>query len=284
MSVTPYGFASVSDVLAHLKRLSPTTDDTRASTSALNWAAGQLERLTGRRLCVRSYREPVTITCATTINTKTVTGSGFSALLAYDDVVGANLAVWSRVASVESDASLTLTENATASGATSLTFGSERLVVDGQPGPMSFLSTYPASWTGREVQIPEYPVLEMPSSLAYLDDAGNEFPISLAGARLDKDTGYLRLGQDYAPRGDGNILIACRAGYAQPSGTARGNPSEWYDLQHWTLRLCEVFFKDQAELLGRQKSVNALGLNINVMDWEMPKDILEGLSAYRRMW
>jgi hypothetical protein len=284
VSVTPYGFATVAQVLAHLKRTSPSAEDTRAATAALNWTAGQLERATGRRLCMRSYREPVVIACATTINTKTVTGSGFNALLQYDDVVGANLAVWSRVASVESDGSLTLTENATASGATTLTFGSERLVVDGHPGPPEWLSTYPEESQSRMVQIPEYPVLEMPTAMASVDDAGAETAISLVGARLDRDTGHLRLGQGCVPRGDGNILIQCRAGYAEPTGLVRGNPSEWYDLQHWTLRLCECFFKDQTNLLGRETTVSALGLNLTVQGWEIPADIEKGLSAYRRMW
>ena len=235
---------------------------------ALNGATGRMERLTKRKLKARTYRSTTAISATSTIDTEGLTGAGFLALKTLDDALGVNLEAGSRIDAIAGDGSLTLTKKARASGAATVTFGSEPLKTNGD---------------GKNViWIPEYPVVEV-YEVNHLDDVGVETALSLTNARLES-TGRLQLADDFAPKGDQNILIECKAGYLPPSATVPGDWEEWNDLEQICLRLTQIMFQDFAQHVGRSGDISIVQFTQHVVGFELPADITQALEKYGRLW
>lgn len=236
---------------------------------ALNGATGRMERLTKRKLRERNYRATTAIACDPTADSLTLTGTGFGALETDDDALGASLEYGSRVKSIEGATSLTLTRKARSSDNVTVTFGSERLVQDGD---------------GKNVLwIPEYPVSEV-YGVSYLDSIGVETALALTYARTEKVTGRLDLIDEVAPRGNQNILIACKAGYRPPSATSLGDSEEWNDLEQICLRLVQIMFQDYAQHIGRSGDISIVQFTQHIISFEIPVDIAQALEKYGRLW
>lgn len=267
-ALSPYAFADLPTVLAYLNRGGTDQADVTTAAQAGNAAVGWMERRTQRRLAARTYRTAVTIDCGTTINDTTVTGTGFTALKVLDDVVGAGLPAGARVASITSDTALELNVEATATDASvDLTFGSAPLTADGDGGGM--------------VYVPEYPVREV-YGVSWLDAAGTATALSTTGARIvDREGRYLLPAG--VPAGDGNIAIECCAGYAEPTGTDRGDWAEWGDLQRIFLRCAQIYHQDAFTSRGRIVSNTLLSQGVQLPDFRMPADVEDGIKPYVRL-
>lgn len=232
---------------------------------ALNGATARIERITGRRLRARTYRTAATIaSVTTTANSRTATGAGFNALKVDDDAVGANLSEGTRIASIESDTSLTLTRGAATSGAASVTFGSDPLVISGDG----------TAW----LQIPQFPVIEL-YSVKSIDLSGVKTAIDLATARLVKSTGRVFLPNASFPSGEENIEVECRAGYRPGSEI-----DEFNDLEQACLRLCQVMWQDYRKSVGRTGDINVVQFAQHIQSFEMPADVGQALRNYERLW
>lgn len=270
--LTPFFPCTWEETLAYLNReTGAKAGDVARVIRAANHAAGYAERRTRRNLVARTYRAPVSIaSCVVTSASATVTGSGFTAgVKVLDEVVGAGLKPGTRVASVESNTSLTLSKLAESGATLTLAFGSARLAVDGNGG--------------QTISVPEYPVHDLYSA-AYLDDAGAETAMDITGHRLAKVAGRLYLPNDSFPEGAQNVLLGCLAGYVEPSATVRGDWSDWTTIQHLYLRLTQVFFQDEANQPGRVVDKSIGQVSANLPDFRMPGDIEDMLQHYARLW
>lgn len=269
--LTPFFPCEWAELLAYLNRaVGAGEGDSERVIRAANHAAGYAERRTNRRLTARVYRAAAAIaSCATTISDTDVTGTGFTAgVKALDEVTGVGLQPGTRVASVTSNTALVLDRPALATGTVSLTFGSERLAVDG---------------SGSQVLMcPEYPVQELYSA-AYLDSDGTETALDTTAYRIGR-TGRIYFPNDTFPEGELNILIGCRAGYQEPSATYRGDFNDWQAIQHMHLRLAQVFFQDEASQPGRIVDRSIAQFSANVPDFKLPADIEELLAQFKRLW
>jgi hypothetical protein len=272
--LSPYAPTTLEEAEAFLKRAPAATAERPQVIEALNSAVAWMEGPKGanRRLVARTYRDPVTLAaCTLAADSRTVTGTGFSAgVKAFDDVVGVGLSPGSRVESIESNTSLTLNLAATATvaGTASLTFGSAPLLENGTGKRMLYVSERPpiAVYGAR-----------------WVADDGAETAIDVTGARLDPAAGLVILTADYFPRGEGNVEIDCAAGYRQGTATTRGDP-EWHDLQRICHRLAQCYFQDWAAALGRVADKSLGSANFRFTDFDPPKDVTEGIVAYRRLW
>lgn len=236
---------------------------------AINGATGRMERLTNRRLKSRTYRNTASISCGATLDSETLTGSGFLDLKVGDDAVGANLEAGSRIDSIESAGSLTLTKKARATGTAAVTFGSAPITVNGEGS--------------SSIRIPEYPVSEV-YSVKEVDSTGTRTALDLAGARLDKLTGKLLLMTGVTTKGSINLEIECKAGYVQPTATALGDWEEWNDLEQLCLRITQIMFQDYAQAVGRTGDKNIVQFTQHIVGFEMPADIADALRKYERLW
>jgi hypothetical protein len=269
--LSPFAPTTYPDLVAYLKREKAMEDAdpdriVRAGNRAVSW----MEMRTARALVARTWREPVTIACGLTVDLPTATGTGFTASVkAYDEVVGdVALALGSRVLSVESNTSLTLTEKAVATDATvSLTFGSEPLVVSGDGS--------------EEIYVPEFPVHEVYGAWAREAD-GTLVALDISGARLDKSSGRYVLTNDFFPSGTLNIVIECLAGYRAPSVTSRGDWSAYMELQGICHRAAQVFFKDEKDSPGRLVSQTVAQMGGSLPNFRMPEDIDSAIEAFAR--
>jgi hypothetical protein len=270
--LTPFFPGSLGELLAFLQREEGAKPgDLERVIRAGNHAASHAEMRTRRKLVVRTYRTAVDVaSCTVTINSKAATGTGFTAAVkAFDEVVGVGLQPGSRVASVTSNTALVLDREAYTTGTVTLTFGSEKLQVSGD-GTASAI-------------IPEYPVAEIYSA-GYLDEDGTETAIDTTGYRLGKASGRLVLTNDTFPDGDMNILVACRAGYQEPSATERGHMTEWLALQRLGMRLAQVFYQDEANMSGRVVDRSLSQVSTQIPDFRLPQDIEDLLAQFARVW
>lgn len=267
--LSPYALVTNrTKALALLGRAAGDAEEDRA-IDAWNWVTGAMERETGRRLCVRSYRNPATISCGSTLSSTTLTGSGFTALKVWDDVVGTRIAPGTRIASIESATSLTLSLAALTTGTVSATFGSAPLTISGDG-------------TG-DVWVPEYP-LNAVYSVSSVDDNAVRTALSLTGARiLSAETGQYHLTQAVMPSGAQNIEVECQAGYRPPTSADLGHP-EWDDLERLATRLAIIAFQDQSRLIGRVVSEQLTGVGMTMPGFDIPADIRAGLRRYARLW
>ena len=273
LNLSAYGFVTEDEALASFRRDGTSTDPTRelsAIERALNAARGWMESYSGRRLACRTYRDAVTLTALSAADAgKTVTGTGFTAgVYAGDAVIGTGMQAGTVVESVESNTSLTISKPVTAAiSSGSLTFGSERLTLDGDFDDP------------HEIWIPETPVKSVISA-AWLDGNGNEATFDTTGARLDKDNGRYVIPNDTIPRAAAAILVACRAGYVRPSGTDRGD-AEWDTLARLQLRVAGIFFDDERRNPGRALSRQLVQIGSSIPGFKMPDDVLEGMAPFR---
>lgn len=236
---------------------------------ALNAATACMEKMTNRRLRSRTYRETTAISCTSTVDSETVTGAGFLNLKNADDAVGANLDAGSRIDTIASDGSLTLTKKARASGAATVTFGSVPIVVDGDGTSV--------------IRIPEYPVSEV-YSVTSVDTLGVETAHDLTNARLERTTGKLILATEATVKGLLNVRIECKAGYVQPSASQIGDWEDWNDLEKICLRLTQIMFQDYAQQVGRFGDKTIVQFTQHLVSFELPADLIEALGKYRRIW
>jgi hypothetical protein len=268
-TLTPYALTTRERAIAYMKREAGATDgDTERVIEAVNSAVGWMEMRTTRKLAARVYRRTATLASCVLGTTTAVSGTGFSALYALDDVVGTGCAAGTRVASITSNVALVLDRLPETAGTVSLTFGSEPLVADG---------------TGTErLYIPEYPVSSVIAAY-YLDENGDRTALTLTGARLDKETGLYVLTADGWPSGERNIEIECIAGYRLPSGTSLGHWGEWKSLERICLRAAQVFFQDEHNAVGRVVNKSLLQAGVQMPDFGMPADIEDAIKPFVRM-
>lgn len=271
-ALSPYALTSFDRARQYLKRPDAVSNDTEDAviTLALNAIPGMFEGEVGRKLACRVYRNAVTISCTATVNTTTLAAaSGLLALKTLDDAVGSTLAVGSRVASITSDAELELSKPAASSGAASITFGSEPLVLDG-------------TGTG-EIYLTARPVVEVYSA-KWVDSLGVKNALDLTLARLDKATGRYVLQSDVFPKGSLNIEVEAKAGYREPSATDRGDWEAWTRLEGLCLRTLQVMFQDFDTMAGRTGEISLATASMKVLDFKLPEDIREGLRAFAQPW
>lgn len=268
---TPFAPISLEELQAYLHRESGATDADKARiVRSGNHALGHMERDTRRRLVARTYRTAAAVaSCVLATGDVAVTGSGFTSLYAGDAVVGVGLQPGTQVASIESASALTLDRAAEVGGTVTLTFGSERFAVDGN--------------ATDTIQFPEYPVSAV-YSVASLDGSGNETAIDTTSYRLEKHTGRLHLPNSRFPAGTLNILIACKAGYEEPTATNRGDFTEWMDLQRLFCRLSQVYFQDEDQQPGRVVDKKLIQSGGTIPDFRLPQDIRDLLNDFRRLW
>ena len=272
--LTPYALSSIERATAMLKR-DQSAEDYFGDwlPLLLNAATARLESILNRKLAARTYRNSVTISCGSTLNDETLTGAGFLALKALDNAVGVKLAGGSRVLSITSDTALELTRKTTvATGTANVTFGSRPITVSGRGSS--------AIW------IPEAPVHEVYSAKVIESD-GTKTALDLDAARIvpESSPGYgkLILMSDEFPEGDRNIEIECLAGYRAPSTTEVGDWEPWNDLEQACLRLCQVWFQDFANAVGRGGQIDLNVMRQTSSSLAMPRDIKEALAPYRRV-
>jgi len=266
----PEATTTLEEAIAFLKR-DGIQEEEAAVAAAVNAAALWIERHTARRLASRTYRDPATVAgCTLTLDSKAVTGTGFTAAVKpHDAVVGIGIAPGSRVESVDSNTALTLSHGATAAavGNASLTFGSEPLVQDGSGKRTLYaleqplVDLYAARWIGAD---------------------NVETAVDLTGYRIDPEAGLILLAYDVFPRGQANIELDCRAGYRAATATDRGHP-EWAVLQWACHRLAACLFRDQADALGRAVSQQLGAMSTSVPDFDPPRDVVSALVPYRRL-
>lgn len=271
-TLSPYTFSTIERTRQYLKRPGSVLEDNDADVivEALNHVGGLFDGETGRKLACRTYRNASVISCTSTIDTKNLTAaSGLLALKTLDDAYGANLTMGSRIDSITSDTALVLTKNATASGAMSVTFGSEPLVING---------------TGSaQIYIPVRPVVEV-YTIKWVDSMGTKTDYDLTGARLDRETGLYVLMSDAFPRGTLNIEIECKAGYREPTATDRGDWSTWAQLEGLCHRAVQVMFQDFAQAAGRTGEINLATASMKIMDFKLPDDIKGELATLVQPW
>lgn len=269
---SPFAPCSPEETAQFLNRaLGKGKGDDERTIRAANAAVGHMEARCRRRLVYRTYRDAADVaSCTVTIGDADVTGTGFTAgAKDGDSVTGTGLQPGSRVASVTSNTALVLDRPALTTGTVTLTFGSERMQLDG---------------SGKSgLYLPERPVHEVYDA-AYLDDAGQETALDLTGQRLDRETGYLLLPNDTFPEGELNILVGCAAGYREPSATVRGNFTEWNALQRLFLRLAQVYFQDEEQQPGRIVDRKILQGGGTIPDFRLPDDIRMLIAQFERLW
>lgn len=269
---SPFAPCSPEETAQFLNRaLGSGNGDDEKVTRAGNAAVGHMETRCRRRLVYRTYRDAVEVaSCTVAVGDADVTGTGFTAgAKAGDAVTGTGLQPGSRVASVTDNTAIVLDRPALAAGTVTLTFGSERMQIDG---------------SGKSgLYLPERPVHEVYEA-AYLDDAGQETALDLTGQRLDQETGYLLLPNDTFPEGELNILVGCAAGYREPSATVRGNFTEWNALQRLFLRLAQVYFQDEEQQPGRIVDRKILQGGGSIPDFRLPDDIRYLIAQFERLW
>ena len=271
-SLSPYAPTTLEEAEAFLKRTPAKIEDRGQVIDAVNAAVGWMEGKNGanRRLVARTYRDPVTF-AGLLDGTALVTGILIGAAAkVYDDVVGEGLAPGSRVEAIASTQnSLTLNSAATVSGSSSLSFGSAPLQIDGEGSRTFYLG--------------EWPIVAVYSARS-LDSEGTASALDLTGLRLERETGRVILMNDSAPLGLMNLEVEAACGYRRPTATERGDPSDWGALQRICHRLCQCYFQDWANAVGRVADKSLGSANFRFVDFEPPKDVLDGIAAYRRLW
>lgn len=267
--LSAYALTTFDRALLELGRSSGmSADEQDRVVDAVNWATGRMEAFTRRRLRLRTYRDTNAIACTWTAGDETIAGTTFTTTIyAGDDVVGVGLAPGSRVDSITSAVALELNAKPLANGAgVTLTFGSAPLVVNGDGTSVLY--------------VPECPLVAL-HSINYMDEDGAGTALDITGARIERETGKVVLTHDTVPAGTLNIEVNCTAGYDQPTATALG-ASEWYDLEHWCLRLATIHFQDSKDKRGRIVSETLLQTSRTLPDFQMPADVAEGLQRYVR--
>jgi hypothetical protein len=269
LAYSPHSFIAPEQLQARMKRTGAAEDDIEQRlVDAVNAATLWMEQFTKRRLKARNYRTATTIACSASDDSATITGSGFSGLYAGDDMVGTGLQVGSQVSSIESAVSLTANRKTTdALSSTSVSFGSLPLRVSGD--------------ASIELYLPEFPLVQLYS--LYRDDAGTLTAIDTTGAYYDYETGYIVLANDKFPRGNMNIVINARCGYAQPTATDLGSWA-YAALEAAAMRCAEVLFTDALQVRGRSDNFSAGGVSASFSDYDMPKDVLAMLAPFVRRW
>jgi hypothetical protein len=269
--LSPYALTTLEAALSYLKRdfgKEAAAED--IVVLCINGVTGKMEDYTGRALRARTYRGTTTISCTSTVDVRTLTAAaGLNALKTLDDALGANLQPGTRVDSIESDLSLTLSKKAETTGAANVTFGSEPLALDGEGGNVAYL--------------PERPVVEVYTA-KWLDADGVKTALTLTGARLDKGTGRYLLPNDTFPKGKRNIEVECKAGVVPPTATDRGHWREWETLQALCLRGVQVAWQDYMQQVGRTGDVNVVQATQHIQSFKLPDDVREGLDRYARLW
>lgn len=270
---TPYFPGSLAELTAFLGREEgQKPGDLERIIRAGNHAIAAIEAIVSRRLVVRNYRDAVAVSsCTVTAGDATVTGSGFSTYAkASDEAIGTGLQPGSRVASITSDSSLELDREAETTGTVTVSFGSERIRMDGDGT--------------TALQFQEYPVQEV-YSIASVDAAGTETAIDLSGARLSKEVGRYVLTNDVFPEGTLNLLVAFRAGYIEPTATDRGDFSKWTALQRVAFRAAACYFADEASQAGRVVDRSLGSVTTQLPSFKLPDDIVQDvLQHFRRLW
>lgn len=268
--LTCYGFLPEDEILREFRRDGdPNLEERDAIVKAANRAIAIMELRTRRKLAMRVWRAPESVSGCVLDDTKfVVTGTGFTAgAVQWDQVIGVGIAPGTRVASVDSNVQVTLTRKPTVTGTgKTLAFGTEQVVIDGSGD--------------RYVQIPHYPTQEVISA-GWLDAAGSFTGFNTAGVRLDRETGRYYLPNDRAPLGDLNVLVECRAGYQEPTGEARGD-EEWYALGRLQLRIAQICFEDSQKVAGRAQDFGVGGVTSSVRSMQLPKDIEQELIVFQR--
>lgn len=240
---------------------------------ALNGIAQVMGGYTRRHLVDTIYREPVTIAGTTTINALTVAGAGFAALVyAGDDIRSVNLPVGCRVQAV-TDAQLTLTRAATASGSTTLSVGTATERADGAQAD---------NYGDPRILVSEWPVTALYAVRQTYSD-GTTLALDTRGYRIDPTTaGQIILPFAALPTGRAILEVDYRAGYKPPSTSDVGH-REWYELERIARRLLQINFRDDTQSRGRATDVALGGRTSSAQNWDMPTDIRQALAVFARV-
>jgi len=289
LTVTPYAFASTTDLQARLKRSTDYApsgaepDMQQRLIDAVNVATHWMEMKTRRKLKARNYKLAASksgfgssgnFTCA-------IIG-GVAGLDVGDDVVAAiGIDISTQVASINGSV-LTLNNALNSDWGTTqtraITVGSQPLMLNGDDAENC--SGY-NRWGGTEIALTERPLVQV-FGLYRLDGDGNRTAINTTGARYEYETGRIVLTRDLFPSGQQNIHAEVRAGYVKPDGTTLGH-EQYYQLEQIALRVAEIYYVDALQIRGRASDVGAGGLNAR-LDAAVPADVVDALLPFVRLW
>jgi len=111
---------------------------------------------------------------------------------------------------------------------------------------------------------------------------GNLQSIDLTNAAIEYDVAKVTLWQDVWYHGAANILIECRLGYDQPTGTAFGDAEEWDALAMLNMRLAQVAWQDFTTPLGRAETGSTAGASLTMLKQALPPSLVAGIMAFAR--
>jgi hypothetical protein len=278
----PYAFLTLDRAMSYLRRNEGTDkgiDVPESVVSFINAITDDLEFSTGRRLAARSYRTPVTATFTLTTGSANATAGATSGLRERDEVAATGTAAGTLVESITSSTALVLSKPATAAGATSLTFGSGPLVIDG--GDERSDEGYPVLY------VEESPLVSV-SAINFRDINNNLTAVSLTGMRIVSETipGMSKVILPYGAWtvGSQNVEVECVAGYLPPLAgfNARGFDG-WQQLQQLSQRMVKVLWDDFRQARGRTGNVQMLNASEYVSDFNWPADVLRGIVLFSRV-
>jgi hypothetical protein len=123
------------------------------------------------------------------------------------------------------------------------------------------------------VVVPHHPVTNL-TAAKYRDSLGSLASLVITGWWADVNEIYLL--QSVFPKGRGNIVIECEAGYK-----ADIHDSELDALEYWATRMVEIAWIDRNNQIGRGVSANMAGGSITLINGTLPKDVEAGLAPFR---
>lgn len=268
-TVSPHAFISTEELQARLKRVLSAEDDVEQRlTDAVNAATDWMEMATRRKLRARNHRTANTVAFTASSGATAYTAGVTTALYVGDDMTGAGVGIGSQVSAIGSGTALTASRKTTAAlSGTNVTFGSRPLRCSGDGT--------------NELYLPERPIVQVFS--IYDEVNGVQTALDLSNAVYDYDVGRILLANDTFPKGNLNLVVNARLGYAEPSATDLGHPS-FFTLESLAMRVAEVFFTDALQIRGRAQDIAAGGLSTTVGAAPMPADIVNSILPFVRRW
>lgn len=264
---------TIEEASAYLNRPFPSEDSEKVA-AAVNGAAVMLERLTGRKLGFRTYRDPVTVPGTAAANSAVITSIDASQVEVGDGITAPGLRPDPKVIAASGN-TVTMDKPAIDPGAVEFVFGSAPELIDG-----------PGFYWGTDARQPlyasEYPVVEVFDIVQVQSSGDEEFDTSLdlTGMRLGP-TGRIVLPNAAPARGDLNLELHYSAGLRLPSADYPGD-ADAVIAQNATHRLAQVIFQDSKNAVGRRTESTLGQSTFRINDFRIPDDVALMVELLRR--
>ena len=259
----------------------PSAAQEDAIVDGINWATGYMKRATGRDLKARTHsmRRTASVTADAATSRLLAVGAAAAAAMQLvrvgDPVVvsGFTFPVHAFVTVAWDGAGVTV------AGATAVTSGTGGTASFGDGGVIMDGSTMNSP---RTLDLPECPLKALHAAW-WADGRGGYTTIDITGALIEESIARVTLINDYWRNGIANLLIECRIGYEEPSGSTFGDPEDYALLKTISKRLTQIAWQEFLVPTGRNREASVGNATASKLNDAVPADVKAMLRQFARI-